>query len=353
MTEYPEFPQDEEPQVQREWYEKQIFDLKQLLDISKLLSANLDYGSLMDAILFTCMGQMKVLKAELFAKKVIDHEHFTLHRNQRGFDYDDARDHRIPERGPLIKLLASDCRCFTLAELRKAIGGEELRVIEALEPTLVVPLKSQGAINGIIILGERIDGGEFSEREKAYLMDIAIFAAIAVQNAVLFEMSTTDMMTKLKLKHFFLAALAQQLEAASQTDSPLSLIMADIDHFKLLNDTYGHMCGDLVLKNVTALIKENIRQNDIAARYGGEEFVILLPQTTRRVAASIAERIRRIIEASAVRCADKVISTTISLGVAEYDRDTDESGDSLIGRADSALYQAKHAGRNQVRVDVP
>jgi hypothetical protein len=91
MTEYPEFPQDEEPQVQREWYEKQIFDLKQLLDISKLLSANLDYGSLMDAILFTCMGQMKVLKAGLFAKKVIDHEHFT-HRTQRGFDYDDARE---------------------------------------------------------------------------------------------------------------------------------------------------------------------------------------------------------------------------------------------------------------------
>jgi len=126
--------------------------------------------------------------------------------------------------------------------------------------------------------------------------------------------------------------------------------MIDIDHFKKFNDTYGHSCGDVVLKQVAKTIQETIRSIDLAARYGGEEFCVLLPDTDAQHARVIAERIRLNVSKSVTEYEGLSLKVTVSLGVAQYDYQRDISGKSIIDRADKALYRSKQDGRNRVSV---
>ncbi|MCX7023219.1 MAG: GGDEF domain-containing protein [Spirochaetes bacterium] len=335
----------------RDEYEKQIFDLKQLLEVSKSLNSTLDYKNLIDSILFTIMGQMKVLKAGLFAKKGLDTSVFSFHRNFQGFGLEDGIDYSIREDHELIKLFQIGYRSYTLAEISERLGGfNGIRCLESLDPSLVVPLKAKGMVNGIILLGDQIEGAEFTEAEREYVLNIAIFAAIAINNSFLFEMTTTDMMTKLKMKHYFYTVLFERMESAAKTGQPLSVIMCDIDHFKKFNDTYGHSCGDVVLQHVARLIHGSIRTIDLAARYGGEEFCVLLPDTDAPYTRLIAERIRKSVCDSVTEYEGLKLQVTISLGVAQYDPPRDISAKSIIDRADKALYRSKQEGRDRVTV---
>lgn len=334
---------------ERDYYEKQVFDLRQLVEVSKSLNSTLDYNILIDSILFTIMGQMKVLKAGLFAKKGLDTTYFSLHRNYKGFEVDHSTDYSIGEDHPLIKLLSRHFRCYSLEEIKERLGSfRGIEGLASLEPSLVVPLKAKGVINGIIIVGKQITEEGFTDYEKEYVLNIAILAAIAINNAFLFEMTTTDMMTKLKMKHYFYTVLLEKMEQSALADRPLSIIMIDIDFFKKFNDTYGHQTGDAVLKQVARVIQANVRTMDLAARYGGEEFCVLLPDTDRDHAAIIAERIRTGVGNTATEYDGLKLSVTISLGAAQYDSARDISGKSLIDRADRALYSSKQTGRNRV-----
>jgi diguanylate cyclase (GGDEF)-like protein len=345
----PEMLGDEAIQSLCDAYEKQIFDLRQLLEISKSLNSTLDYNILIDSILYTIMGQMKVLKAGLFAKKGLDTPTFTLHRNYKGFELNHDMDYNIDEDHPLIRLFQRDYACYTLQDIERQLGGfQGLESLASLEPTLIVPLKAKGVINGIIVLGEQIETDVFTEYEKEYVLNIALLAAIAINNAFLFEMTTTDMMTKLRMKHYFYTVLIERMEQAASSGYPLCVVMMDIDHFKKFNDTYGHSCGDAVLKQVAKIVQSVVRSNDLAARYGGEEFVVLLPETSLHDAALIAERIRESIQDFVLEYEGLSLSITISLGVAQYDPSRDITGKSVIDRADRALYMSKSAGRNRV-----
>nr|HPG86606.1 GGDEF domain-containing protein [Spirochaetales bacterium] len=186
--------------------------------------------------------------------------------------------------------------------------------------------------------------------EKEHLLNIAILASIAINNAFLFEMTTTDMMTKLRMKHYFYTVLLEKMEESAFSEKPLSVIMADIDSFKRFNDTYGHSCGDEVLKGVAKLIQSQTRSVDVAARYGGEEFCMLLPDTDAATAKLIAERIRRSVEGMGFDYEGQKIAVTLSLGIAQYDQNRDLTGKSVIDRADKALYASKQAGKNRVSV---
>lgn len=333
----------------RDDYDKQVFDLKQLLEVSKSLNSTLDYAILIDSILYTIMGQMKVLKAALYAKKGIDSTYFALHRNFKGFELDHTVDYSIAEDIPAMKLFSREYRSWTLNEVRERLGNlGGLERMALLEPNIIMPLKAKGVINGIIILGDQIMGDSFSDYEKEYLQNIATLAAIAINNAFLFEMTTTDMMTKLRMKHYFYTVLIEKMEQSSVSARPLSVIMTDIDHFKQFNDTYGHLCGDAVLKHVAKLIQEFTRAGDIAARYGGEEFCLLLPGTDLAHAAIIAERIRAGVGKSVTEYDGLNLSVNISLGVAQFDPSRDLSAKSIIDRADKALYRSKQEGRNRV-----
>ncbi len=328
--------------------EKQVFDLKNLLEISKSLSSTLDYHILNDSILYTCLGALTVLKAAFFSKKSIDAPDFTLHRSFLGFDIDHAHSYSIPEACPLVEYLSQHPPCHDSEALYAALADSaEIDVLKGIEPHILVPLKAKGAVNGILVLGEKIGGEPFDDRDRDYLMNIAGLAAIAIHNAYLFELTTTDRMTKLKLKHFFFNTLQVRLQAWETEHEPLCLLMLDIDHFKRVNDTYGHLAGDETLKGAAALTLEELRVSDVAARYGGEEFILLLPGTERRDAFEVAERIRLRIEAAGFLSGTKLVRVTVSLGVAQYDPQIDSSPEAFVERVDRALYASKQNGRNR------
>ena len=157
----------------------------------------------------------------------------------------------------------------------------------------------------------------------------------------------TDPLTSAFNRRHLFDRAAEELVGATRRQAPISLILADLDRFKEVNDRYGHEAGDRVLVHFVDLCRRCARQNDIIARIGGEEFVLLLPDTTEEAALRVAERVREALEAEPLVCdAGTTISLTVSIGVAGYH--ADEGIDRLIARADRALYEAKTAGRNRV-----
>jgi diguanylate cyclase (GGDEF)-like protein len=328
--------------------EKQIYDLKELFEISKSLNSTLDFSIVLESLLLICMAQLKVLKVCLFVRKHLDSDEFSLHRNYTGFELDRSLSYVIPANHALIGLFNQKYNCYTPDEIRsEKVALEGLDPILNLEPSLLVPLKAQGRINGIIMLGERIDEHEFDSYEREYILNVAALASIAINNASLFEMATTDMLTKLKMKHHLFALLNEWLES-DRTDKSFSMLMFDLDHFKKVNDTYGHACGDMVLKHIAQVFMENIRSSDIAARYGGEEFIVLIAHPGKTLAMKIAERIRLIIEEREFMYKEQAIRLTISCGVVCYEKGLDVSAEAMIDRADKALYRSKQEGRNRV-----
>ncbi len=159
-------------------------------------------------------------------------------------------------------------------------------------------------------------------------------------------LATTDGLTLLNNHRTFQELLAKEMERSRRYQRPLSLLLMDIDHFKSFNDTYGHPVGDLVLKEISACIRQSIRINDIAARYGGEEFTVIIPETGPEGAMVIAERIRRTVEQHTIVSLDNRLHVTISLGcsVMPVHATTQQA---LIDAADKALYFSKGSGRNR------
>jgi diguanylate cyclase (GGDEF)-like protein len=161
----------------------------------------------------------------------------------------------------------------------------------------------------------------------------------------------TDPLTRIYNKGYLLEALEAEFKRAKALHTDFSLIFFDLDHFKKINDTYGHDAGDYVLKELTSLIRSShLRPKDIFARYGGEEFVVLLANTGAKAATDLAERIRAAVEAHAFIYEGKRLPVTASMGIAEL-RAGVESAQTLLKAADKALYSAKSSGRNRVVTD--
>jgi diguanylate cyclase (GGDEF)-like protein/PAS domain S-box-containing protein len=183
---------------------------------------------------------------------------------------------------------------------------------------------------------------------------VSVFAAqvaIAMENAQLFEqahyLSVTDSLTELMNRRHFFEAAKIELERTRRYHRALSVMMIDIDHFKTINDAYGHAAGDLALREVAARIKRSVRTADIVARYGGEEFIVLMPETTLQEACQVAERVRKSVSDDPIDDNSVEVWATLSIGVAEMDGQNSDI-DRIIKYADQALYAAKAAGRNRV-----
>jgi two-component system cell cycle response regulator len=166
------------------------------------------------------------------------------------------------------------------------------------------------------------------------------------------EMAITDALTGLFNRRYMENHLSTLIEQAGARGKPLSALMLDIDHFKSINDTYGHDAGDDVLRDLALRVKRSIRGIDLACRTGGEEFVIVMPETDMAVAAMVAERLRRRIAAEPfpINQGQRTIPVTLSIGIAAL-RGQDDNAASLLKRADQALYRAKRDGRNRVVPD--
>jgi len=175
----------------------------------------------------------------------------------------------------------------------------------------------------------------------------------------LHEMAITDELTGLYNRHHLHSSLAPTLLTAERYNRPLGLLLLDVDHFKRVNDTYGHSVGDLVLKHIADILKHTVRQSDLVARYGGEEMIVVLPETDMKGAVITAEKIRVIIANTPIQTgAPEPLRVSVSIGVAEYHLLKQEQERSpeirdLINAADEALYRAKENGRNRVVVHEP
>jgi diguanylate cyclase (GGDEF)-like protein len=170
--------------------------------------------------------------------------------------------------------------------------------------------------------------------------------AMQQQNQVLETLSITDSLTGLYNRSKLDAILNDQLARFKRTQRAFTLLMMDIDHFKTLNDTYGHITGDEILAAVARILVQSIRSIDYAARYGGDEFIIILVETSSDLALKTAERIRSQVENMRYSSHDSTIAVTVSIGIVQCQSD-DTTPTAVFARADSALYKAKHAGRNR------
>jgi diguanylate cyclase (GGDEF)-like protein len=185
------------------------------------------------------------------------------------------------------------------------------------------------------------------------LKTLAAYVGIALENARLFEelrtLATTDSLTQCMNRRHFMEVLTAEMARSRRYGTKLSVIMFDLDHFKSVNDTYGHLAGDAVLKDTVGTCSGLLRTTDTIGRYGGEEFVFCLPGTDLEGAAALAERLRADIERNAVPAGDgRKIRITATFGVAEMLGEA--TPEALVGRADIALYRAKDEGRNRVGV---
>ncbi len=333
-------------------YEKKIYDLEQLIDIAKSFCNNLNLNDLLESIVYIAMAQMHVLGAEIFVRDIIGNEAFVLETDK---DIRGGVKTQFPANTTITSKLLELARPVTMQELKAEVSGNQyINLLERLSPTLIVPLIQKKHLNGILLLQERIaidEDTSYTEYEQEQIMSIASLAAVAINNAALLERSSTDMMTHLKLKYFFFNLLTEAIENAASKKENIAVLMFDIDFFKKFNDTYGHECGDFVLKSVAELIRKSLREADVASRYGGEEFTVLLSKNAgKQEAMLVAERIRSTIDEHDFVYNDQHLHVTISGGASVFDVEKNkvELPNEFVNQADQALYISKNSGRNRV-----
>jgi len=221
-----------------------------------------------------------------------------------------------------------------------------------LERTVAVPMCLAGEIVGVLAVHMKAPR-PLERSEIRVLQTLANQAVIAIENAAAYErtkqLATTDAMTGVANHRELVTYLDHELARVKKTREPLAIIMCDVDHFKVINDTVGHPAGDKVLQHLTRqILVPSVRPKDLVARYGGDEFVLVLRDTDGRAAVAVAERIRRTVSSQAVLMDGKAVSNlSLSLGIAVFPRDG-ETREALVQAADQALYVAKRTGRNRV-----
>ncbi|MFA6148795.1 MAG: diguanylate cyclase [bacterium] len=238
----------------------------------------------------------------------------------------------------------------TWTGIKGGFRGSGAGVPGSLAPRAVCTVRAGEMVKGLMAVYSGIEGpAPAGAVAKNTLLRQAF---MVLENAWLYRqiarISVTDGLTGLtNVRHFREQAQREHFRAQRHND-PYSVLMMDIDHFKKVNDVFGHPVGDTVLREMAAIFREAVRLTDLPARYGGEEFVVLLPRTRLPEAAVVGERIREAVERKVFAAPSPMIRCTVSVGIADYLPGGEETEKTVIGRADQALYSAKRAGRNRV-----
>ena len=222
----------------------------------------------------------------------------------------------------------------------------------------LLPLIQNDGIIGSFNLGDRDPERFKSTAATDFLQHLSAVISTCIDMTILRDkvknIGLMDALTEINNRCFFDQRLPEEIARSQRTQKPLSCLFINVDHFKQFNDNHGHAGGDLVLKQVAGMIREELRTTDVVSRYGGEEFVALLVETEATKAMQVAERIRQRIQNNPTVFEDKTMQVTVSIGVADYQGRVDNAMPSdgqeqtLITAADHALYQAKNSGRNRV-----
>ena len=200
----------------------------------------------------------------------------------------------------------------------------------------------------------RYSGGPFSDHEYNIVSMIVSTLTLALRNSEIHrevqELATTDSLMGIYNKRYFCETLTKEFKCTMRYQSPVSLVMIDLDNFKLINDQHGHQAGDTVLREVAAMIGKSLREIDVPARYGGDEIAVILPETAIEQAFFVAKRIKRLIEERPIGFKGKYINVTASFGISSCPNSVIKTVEDMIAVADKALYDAKRYGRNRIEV---
>lgn len=247
----------------------------------------------------------------------------------------------------LLELVSSEMRPIVIDSPEKNPYPERLHLPPEIKSFICAPLVIQNKAIAVLT-GEDLEIEDFEK-----FLILAGQFAIQMEKVKLYEkvqeLAITDGLTGAFVRRHFLKRVDEELKRSVRHKMRLSFLMLDIDHFKDCNDKYGHLVGDVVLREITQILKANLREVDLVSRYGGEEFSIVLPETDRDQALAVAERIRTSVENYTFKAYDETLRTSISIGLAVFPNGGDNPG-KLIDSADQALYRAKESGRNRVCV---
>jgi len=318
--------------------------------ISSDISASLDLKDILE-------------KLAGFARDIVPYDYLTISfldgdgaatfRVLKGYDGVKLPAGPAPLAGSLLGWIAENRQALSFTDMDRSTEGLPVFPVKELQTDcrsfLGLPFNNRGKVLGIMTLALR-QKEAISGYQQHMMSIVANQVAVNLANAqlhhVVRQMATTDGLTGLINHRHFQDKADEKFARAVRYPEPISILLFDIDHFKKVNDTYGHPVGDAVLKNVSVILREAVRAVDIAARYGGEEFVVLLDNTDEAGALLMAERIRETIAHTRLEFEGKVVPVTISVGCATYPADGVEKK-VLIEKADQALYFAKDSGRNR------
>jgi len=220
---------------------------------------------------------------------------------------------------------------------------------------IIAPLVCQGRVVGVLNLADKLKGSHFDQEQVTVVELFRHLVGASIGNIKLFEktqrQANTDGLTGLANHRTFYQILEKELRRSKRYGGQISVIMADIDNLKPINDTYGHRAGDMAIKHISKKISESIRQIDTAARYGGDEFAVILPSTSLAEAVVVAQRTVQAVADSPLLWEKHRIPLSISLGVGQYEPNT--CPEDITNSSDEALYLAKQAGKNMVKVFEP
>jgi len=341
----------------------QRFDYqKTIMDVSMKVVTVLDYNMLIEIVRDTILNTVKALSFGLLVYE--DENDSYIPVSVHGVPPENITS--LPSMHDLVRFIRLVNREIFREELEEdqaVVSGGLTEVFTAFRATLIIPMTFKGSLKGILCIGDRKTGDIYNRRDVELLQILANHIVIALENARLYELAIRDGLTKLYISRFFHQRISEEITNTVRARRQLSLLMIDLDHFKAVNDAHGHQVGDMVLKEASHIISEQVRVVDIVSRYGGEEFAVILPETDNERAATIAERIRKRIEGTTF---PRGIKGTVSIGISTMDGKI-TSGEigfdgimsrsamhskvesvkiELIRRADEALYAAKAGGRN-------
>ncbi|PVV84324.1 diguanylate cyclase [Dehalogenimonas alkenigignens] len=259
---------------------------------------------------------------------------------------------RLPVDNPIIEWMDREGRPLAPSQVEsipefKGLWQTEREQLTGANLALLHPIKSRGKLIGLIAVGQKKRGGIYNTEDLELISRIASQAGVIIENAQLYVQATTrantDELTGLYNHRHFHERIEQEIARGSRFGISFSLIILDLDLFKVYNDIYGHLAGDQLLRKVGKIIQSSVRSIDLSFRYGGEEFAIILPETRIEDAYRVAERLRKTVEA---KSSFREMPVTASLGVATWPSDG-VMKEEVIHRADTALYRAKQTGRNR------
>ena len=330
---------------------RKVRELAIINEVSKAVSFMGDLGKTLDAIL---SRGVQVLNAERGSLFLLDDKYEELVEKSVIFGVDgEARiDENLKQQFKSGVGIAGEVfnsgKPRLIQNVRKdksfAFRDAERDTIRTL---ICVPLMIKDTAIGVMNVVNRREG-RFNDEDLQTALTMANQAAVVIEKSRLYNLATIDGLTGLVVRRHFQAKIEEEYRRARRYSKPLSYLMTDIDHFKKFNDTYGHQTGDMVLREVAKIVRDTVRDTDIAARYGGEEFAVILPETEPDGAMLLAERLRQSVESAVFAGPTGDLKVTISVGVCSMPINQPESATEMIKMADEALYVCKRNGRNRV-----